>query len=117
MTTSQSHLPCVEENKGHSLCLEFVTRDGRVYGFPYVHLLNYLLEKNPDGSENDPPERLSLWFSTHDVLVLGWRLDALRSLLREGKVACVTAKEPRYANLNAQKPFVGEIVINEVKPS
>jgi len=117
---TQLHSFCIKENDGHSLCLEFETRDGRVYGFPYVHLLNYLLEKkeeNSDAGNNHPPERLSLWFSTHDVVVVGWRLDGLRFLLREGKVACVTAQEPRYANLNTQKPFVTEIVINEIKSS
>ena len=48
-TSMVSELPKLfEENARHSLCLDFKTREGRVYGFAYAHLLNYLLEKNPD---------------------------------------------------------------------
>ena len=116
--TARHHADCVAENNGHSIALDFVLRDGRVHGFPYAYLLNYLLEKNESGSGNGaddaPPERLSIWFSTHDVMVTGWRLDALRHLLRAGRIATVTARDPRYSNLDTKKPFVGEIVVNKV---
>jgi hypothetical protein len=103
-----------EANGGFSLCLDFTARDGRVQGFPYAQMLNYLLEKNPDESdENAPPDRLSIWFSTHDVILTGWRLDALRSFLRAGRVVGVKAVEPRYAHLEAGKPFVSEIHVTE----
>ena len=121
MTTTDTDKPpadCVQESHSHSIALDFVLRDGRVHGFPYAYMLNYLLEKNEsrtgNGEGETPPERLSIWFSTHDVMILGWRLDALRHLLRSGRIATLTAREARYANLDTKKPFVAEITVNKV---
>jgi hypothetical protein len=105
--------PSIVERAGHSLFLEAVTRQGRVYGFPLAQVVNYLLEANPD-LELDaqaPPERFSLWFSTHDVLLLGWRLDHLRQLLRKGQSFTVTAADPRYLNVKPKECFVAEVIV------
>jgi hypothetical protein len=62
-----------------SFGIDFQPLDGRIYGFVYAHLLSYLAEKNP-AAELQPDalaDRLSLAFSTHDVVLLGWRLNAL----------------------------------------
>jgi hypothetical protein len=103
----------IEHNGSHSLCLDFKTRDGRVYGFAYAHLLSYLLEKNPDGDKDGlPPEKLSIWFSTHDVILFGWRLDSARVLLRDGRISSILAEDPRYLNLEPDQGFVSEIQIS-----
>ena len=47
-------------------------------------------------------------------MILGWRLDGLRHLLRSGRIATVTAREARYANLDTKKTFVAEIVVTRV---
>jgi hypothetical protein len=117
-TTSTEGGRCVQLNEtggGFSLCLDFTDGNGRVQGFPYAQMLNYLLEKNPaeEHGENLPTDRLSIWFSTHDVILTGWRLDALRAWLRAGRVVGVKALEPRYANLEPRKPFVAEIHVTE----
>jgi hypothetical protein len=46
------------------LALEFHERGGRIHGFPYGHLLNYLLERNPDADAQPdaPADRFSLCF-------------------------------------------------------
>lgn len=106
---------CVFVAKEHdaSFALEFHKRDGRIHGFPYGHLLNYLFEDNPnaDAQSNAPPDRFSLWFSTHDVVVLGWRLEKCSPLLRHGRIIFVRALNPRYCSLATQEPFVSEIVV------
>ena len=58
-----------------------------------------------------PPERLSLWFSSHDVLITGWHLDHLRQLLRSGRSYTVTATDPRYLNLKPKECFVAEVIV------
>jgi hypothetical protein len=94
-----------------SLALDFTPRDGRVHGFPYAHLLSYLYEKNPDATlqPDAPPDRFSICFSTHDVVMTGWRLSGLAPLLRQGKLASVLAVEARYYGLSTSGPYVAEI--------
>jgi hypothetical protein len=102
----------VESDASHlSLAIDFTPPDGRVHGFPYAHLLSYLYEKNPDAAlqPNAPPDRFSLWFSTHDVVLTGWRLSGLAPLLRQGKLASVLAVEARYYGLSTSGPFVRDI--------
>jgi hypothetical protein len=101
----------VESDASHlALAVDFALRDGRVHGFPYAHLLSYLAEKNPEAAlhSDAPPDRFSLWFSTHDVTLIGWRLSGLAPLLRQGKLASVMAVDARYYELSTG-PFVAEI--------
>jgi hypothetical protein len=119
MTTPLSELtptvnPCLSVySQEGAFFLECVTREGRVYGFPYSHLSNYILEPNPtiEDAPDAPPDRLSLWFSAHQVIILGWQLDELRSLIRKGTGVTVKALEPRYANLEPKKCFVSEVAV------
>jgi hypothetical protein len=101
---------CIVESDASqlSLAIDFTPPDGRVHGFPYAHLLSYLYEKNPDAAlqPDAPPDRFSIWFSTHDVVLTGWRLSGLAPLLRQGKLASVLAVEARYYGLSTSGPFV-----------
>jgi len=74
---------CIEESEHPLLMLDFLTRDGRIHGFPYSQLTNYQIDPNPvlERRSDAPPERLTLQFSTHDVVLTGWRLQTLRPLL------------------------------------
>lgn len=105
--------PCLKKHGDIAFFIECVTADGRVYGFPYSHLSNYLLEPNPalEHSSEAPPERLSLWFSTHQVLILGWCLDEIRLLLRDGTSVTITTREYRYAHLQPKMCFVSEVAV------
>lgn len=95
------------------LALEFHEQEGRIHGFPYGHLLNYLLERNPDAESqpNAPADRFSLWFSTHDVVLLGWRLAGIAALLRHGRLAAIHAADARFYGLSAKEPFVSAIIV------
>ena len=107
---------CIEETEHPVLILDFLARDGRIHGFPYSQLVNYLLDPNPDvqRGKDAPPDRLSLEFSTHDVVVTGWRLNALRPLLHSARIAALCAADPRYANVSRNKPFIAEITVKPV---
>ena len=95
--------------------IEFQPNPERREGFALAQLLHYVLDANPaaaSGKEEEaPPERLTLAFSTADVVVLGWRLVALTAALREHKLGFVRAVSGRYSNLEQNQPHVAEIVI------
>ena len=107
---------CIEEAEHPVLMLDFLSRDGRIHGFPYSQLVNYLLDANPEleRAKDAPRERLTLCFSTHDVIVTGWRLTALRPLLQSARLAALCAADPRYANVARTKPFFAEISVKLV---
>ena len=106
---------CIEESEHPILMLDFHSRDGRIHGFPYSQLINYLLEPNPElqHGKDAPPDRMTLSFSTHDVIVTGWRLLALRPLLLSAKLAALCAAGTRYTNVARTKPFVAEISVKK----
>jgi hypothetical protein len=104
---------CFELHDSSSMTIDFFTGDKRVYGFPYSQLINYVLDANPDlGRNRDAPaERLTLGFSSHDVVVLGWRLHGLLQFFRDAKITTIRSFDARYANLREGLPFVAEIIV------
>ena len=102
---------------GPLLALDFHDAEGRVYGFPYAHLLNYQLETNPDRELNPavPPDKLSISFSTHEVTLLGWRLDKVLDPLRLGRIESIITRSPRYANMDKKEAFVVQISVELVQ--
>jgi len=104
---------CIENINNKAYFIEFVPRKDTVYGFPYAHLISYLLEPNPalDQDAAAPAERLSLWFASHQVIVAGWRLDSLRNHVRRADGLTVLARDARYANLQPAACFVSLITI------
>jgi len=108
---------CFELHDSSSMTIDFFTGDKRVYGFPYSQLINYVLDANPDlGRNRDAPaERLTLGFSSHDVVALGWRLQHLLLLFRDARIAIIRAFDVRYANLRNSEPFIVEIIVTPVK--
>jgi hypothetical protein len=108
---------CVELHGSSSLTIDFFTGDKRVYGFPYHHLVNYVLDANPnlDCDRDAPPERMTLWFASHDVVVLGWRLQGLLQFFHDAKIAAIRSFDARYANLGEGLPFIAEITVTPAK--
>jgi len=96
--------------------LDFFARDGRIHGFPYSLLTNYQFDPNPalERRSEAPPERLTLLFSTHDVILTGWRLHALRPLLHSARLAGLRAADTRYTHIARNKPFIAEITVQPV---
>ena len=108
---------CIELHGSSSATIDFFTGDKRVYGFPYHHLINYVLDANPnlDRNHDAPPERLTLAFSSHDAVVLGWRLQGLLQFLHDAKIFTVRSFDARYANLGDVMPFIAEIIVTPAK--
>ena len=81
-----------------------------------VPLCHYTLDANPD-PEGDARERLTLAFSTADVVVTGARLALLLEPLHQHRLASLAAMDARYANVGAPKPWVARIVIARLDKS
>jgi len=110
---------CFQIATMHCYCIEFHF-DGRRRGFYTGQLIEHTLEPNPDAHEDDggraptPPERLTLAFSTADVVVLGWRLTRIADYLRDNKLAALGILPKRYADFDRAKPFVASITITPI---
>lgn len=106
--------PSLYRSEQGPLSVEFHCHEGRVHGFPYSHLLYFRHEVNPDAElqPNAPAERFLISFSTHEVVLLGWCLHDLVSLLCAGQLASVHAVGIRYLAEAENTPFVCDISIH-----
>jgi len=104
---------CYESANSYASCIEFHKDKHHRRGFNASQLIDYTLEPNPDAEDDKtvPPQKLSLAFSTADVVVLGWRLDFLADRLRENKLAAIGVLPKRYAELERIAAFVSSITI------
>lgn len=107
---------CVQGEISSSNFFRFIPHDGRELDFSMTHLLGMTLESNSDFKlgGDAPPERLILSFSGHDVVIVGWRLRAVRKLLASGDRIVVRARDARYATVSGDEPFVSEIRVVEI---
>jgi hypothetical protein len=107
---------CYTTSVKYCACIEFHLDEERRRGFHTSQLIDYILEPNPDTGvdKNAPPQKLTLAFSTADVVILGWRLGRLADLLRENNLATVHVLPKRYADLDRVRPFVASLVITSI---
>lgn len=105
--------PSICRSEPGPLAVEFRCSDGRAHGFPYTHLLRFLHEANPDAERqpNAPAERFLIFYSTHDVVLLGWSLQGLVPLLCLGQLASVYAASVRHLAIVENTPFVCDICV------
>jgi len=82
-------------------------------GFPWAQLCHYSLDP-VGGGELDAPERLTLAFSTADVVVTGARLAKLVDLVNEHDLDSVSALDARYAGTLGSNPWVAKIAIAHI---
>jgi hypothetical protein len=64
--------------------------------------------------KNEPPQKLTLAFSTADVAVLGWRLSHLAEKLQGNDLAAVRVLPKRFAEVDRHMPFVTSTTIMPV---
>jgi len=86
-------------------------------GFPVSQLCHYTLEAGRDDAELDAPERLTLAFSTADVVIVGARLGKLVDLLNEHDLGSVSVVDARYAGMLVRSPWVASITIARLDKS
>ncbi len=102
---------CYSSASGRSVyVIEFRPDAHRRIGFPMSCLCHYSLDPL-GGGELEAPERLSVGFSTADVVVTGARLGRLAEALRDHSLEWVAALDPRYAATFGRNPWVAAITI------
>jgi hypothetical protein len=122
MTTLKEQLAfarseCVETGGVDRAFVEFQPKPGLRHGFAIGQLLNYSLQPETELLPDAPPERLTLEFSTADVVIFGARLAKITELICEHKLAAVRPLASRYSELHPQHPWVAEILIRRIDKS
>ncbi len=108
---------CYESSAPGAGFIEFQLAPGLRQGFAKFQLLHYSLEPEVGAAPDKPTERLTLTFSTADVVILGARLGDISSALCEHKLGIVRPISGRYKELNPAHPWVAEILIHPVSKS
>jgi hypothetical protein len=107
---------CYLPSNSYAAYIEFHHDEHHRRGFHASQLIEYSLDPNPDAADDKeaPPQKLSIAFSTADVVVLGWRLGFIADYLRDNKLAAVGILPKRYVDLERSKVFVSSIKISPV---
>jgi hypothetical protein len=107
---------CYETLNTSAAFIEFHQDKDHRQAFNTSQLIGFSVAPNPDAKadKNEPPQKLSLVFSTADVVLLGWRLDFLADKLRENTLVAVGIIPKRYAELERAPVFVATIKIEAV---
>ena len=111
---------CYSTSGRYCACIEFHPSEHTRRAFHSSQLIEYTLEPNPDAEDdkNEPPQKLSLAFSTADVVVLGWRLGHLADKLQENDLAAIRTLPKRYAEAVGHGAFIASITITPIaKPA
>jgi hypothetical protein len=100
----------------YAACIEFRTDEHHRRAFNASQLIEFSLEPNPDANDdkNLPPQKLSLAFSTADVVVLGWRFGLIADYLRDNRLSAICILPKRYAELDRNSAYVSAITITAV---
>ena len=107
---------CYQAANTYAACIEFHLDEHHRRAFASSQLITYALDPNPDadGDRNAPPQKLSLTFSTADVVILGWRLGLIANYLRDNQLLAVCILPKRYAELDHLTGFVSAITITPI---
>jgi hypothetical protein len=77
-----------------------------------AHYLDGIHEANPAKDGGGTPERLTLRFTTAEVVVLGSRLERIEDKLAEGRLRGLRTIEPRLAAAIESGPIIFSITVN-----
>ena len=109
---------CYTPSTKYCACVEFQPDEVHRCGFHTSQLLHYRLEPNPDaGVKEVPPQKLTLAFSTADVVILGGELERLATYLRENALAIVRVSPKPTGEAMPCAPYVTAINIMPVEKS
>jgi hypothetical protein len=104
-----SHLPA------GSIRIE--TDDRRAHCFATGHYVDGVIEANANAAKTtDSPERLTLRFSSGEVIILGKALDCIEDRLAEGRLRILRRLSPRYGAVLKHGPFIFSITVNRKDP-
>jgi hypothetical protein len=121
MSTLHPPRDCYDVSHKHCPCIEFVVSPEETHGFHSSQLLSYRLQVSSD----DPPDKLTLAFSTADVVIIGWRLNPIVQHLHEGDLLAVRPSSSipershsytsRYANVHTANCLVSSIAVMPIR--
>jgi len=107
---------CYETANTYAAYIEFQFDEHHRRAFNASQLIEFSLEPNADADadKNEPPQKITLVFSTADVVILGWRLGLIANYLRGNTLAAVCILPKRYAELERNAIYVSSITIKPV---
>ena len=104
---------CYETANTYAAYIEFQFDEHHRRAFNASQLIEFSLEPNADADadKNEPPQKITLVFSTADVVILGWRLGLIANYLRGNTLAAVCILPKRYAELERNTIYISSISI------
>lgn len=108
---------CYHTASKYCACIEFHLDEGRRHGFNSSQLIHYTLEPNADAGEDKSvaPQKLTVAFSTADVVILGWQLETLANKLRDNNLAGVRLCSKRGGQPDNKNVLVASIKIRPIE--
>ena len=115
--SSLSKDECYKTGNTYAAYITFHLDEHRRRGFNASQLIAFSLDPNPeaDADKNEPPQKITLQFSTADAVILGWRLNLIADYLGDNKLAAVGILPKRYAELERTKTIVSAITITPIE--
>ncbi len=113
MTDEPKTNPCLGTAGKHIVALRVSADDQHDYLFGLVHFIDGEHSANPEieSDKQAPPERLTLRFSTGEVIVLGRALGRIVRSLQEGELFFIQAADRRYADLQPTGVLISSITV------
>jgi hypothetical protein len=115
MTTSNSSTRrkplCYTSEFRHINGLTVEADDQRVYLFSQHHWVDGLLDANPDPSPSAPAQRLTLRFTTGELVILGTGLGVIEDRLSEGHLRALRPLTRPYPDLTGHPVLIYSIVV------
>ena len=107
---------CYHSANTYAACIEFHLDGHHRRAFNASQLIEFSLDPNPDAADdkNEPPQKITLVFSTADVVILGWRLGLIADYLRDNRLSAIGILPKRYAELERNAIYVSSIVISPI---
>lgn len=105
-------LACLESSQTYAASIRIQAGDRRSYCFSTSHYLDALIEANADHQSDTPPQRLTLRFTTGEVIVLGSSLERIEDRLAECHLRGLKTVEPRHASLFKSGPIILSITVH-----
>ena len=105
-------LACLESSQIYTASIRIRADDRRAYCFATSHYLDALIEANADRQPNAPIQRLTLRFTSGEVVVLGSGLERIEDRLAESHLRGLKTVEPRHASLLKFGPIILSISVH-----
>jgi hypothetical protein len=104
-------LACLESSQTYTASVRIRADDRRTYCFSTGHYLDAVIEANTELRPGAPPQRLTLQFTSGEVVILGSGLERIEDRMAEGHLRGLKTVEPRHASLLKSGPVILSITV------